>query len=135
MLHGVCRLGLGLFKDTQNFPVKLREVDGEHDAARVQDEIEACGQELDVAAKSLAHAALDAVALVGLADDFTDSEADARRGWRGSAISGLLDGLRREEPAHGSGLALAGSSVGAHVVGVLAQARVHQSFTLGRLGR
>jgi hypothetical protein len=49
MFRGACRLGLGLFKDTRNLALKLREVHGEHDAARVQDEIEARGQEIDVA--------------------------------------------------------------------------------------
>ena len=93
------------------------------------------GTEIDVAAKSLAHAALDAVALVGLAHDFTDGEADARLAWRAPGFSGLLGGLRREEPAHRSGLALAGGSVGAQIIGVLAQARAHQGFTRDRLGR
>jgi hypothetical protein len=129
MLRGARRLGMGLFKDTQNLALKLREFNGEHNAARVQDEIEARWQKIDVAAKNLAHAALDAVALMGLADDFADSEADARS--RRSSCA--LKGLRGKKPAHGGGLALAAGSVGAQVVSMLAKARVRQSFTLGRL--
>ena len=124
------RLGLGLFKDTQNLSLKLREFHGEHDAAGVQDEIEARGQEIDMAAERLAHAALDAIALMGLADHLTYSEANARN----SRSSCALDCLRGQEPAHGGGLALAGGSVGAQVVGMLAQARIRQSLGLGRLG-
>ena len=121
---------LGLFKDTQNLALKLREVHGEHDAARVKDEIEARGQQIDVAAEGLTHAALDAVALVSFADDFADRETDARS----RRSSRALNDLRGQEPAHGSGLALAAGSVGAKVVSVLAQTRVRQSFALGRLG-
>ena len=85
----------GLFKDTQNLSLKLREFHGEHDAAGVQDEIEARGQEIDVAAQRLAHAALDAVALVGLADHFAYSEADARSS-RSSSRPRLFAGARNQ---------------------------------------
>jgi hypothetical protein len=125
---------LGLLKDTQNLPLKLREIHGEDDAARVKDEIEARRQKINVAAESLAHAALDAVALVGLADDLADSEADARGNRSSRALKGLRGDLRGKEPAHGSGLALAAGSIGAQIVSVLAQARIRQSLALGWLG-
>jgi hypothetical protein len=66
------RLGLllGLLKDTHNFALKLREFHREDGAARMQDEVEARGQKIDVAAQSLAHAPLDAVALMSFAHDF-----------------------------------------------------------------
>jgi hypothetical protein len=40
--------------------------------------------------------------------------------------------LRREEPAHRGGLVLAAGCVGAHIVGVLAQARARQALTLDK---
>src|ERR1700677_4144425 len=77
VFRGARRLSLGLFKNTQNLALKLREFHREHSAARMQDEIEARGQKIDVAAESLAHASLDPVALVSLAQDFANGEADA----------------------------------------------------------
>jgi len=44
----------------------------------MEDKIGALRQEVDVEAKSLAHAALDAVALMSFAEDLTCGEADAR---------------------------------------------------------
>ena len=70
---------LAMFQNTHNLRLKLRKFHGEHAAARMEDEIEAGGQQIDVAAQSLAHAALDAVALVSLAQHFAHGEADARR--------------------------------------------------------
>ena len=81
------RLGLGLLKDTHNLALELRKFHRENSAARVQDEVEARGQKIDMAAQSLAHAALDAVALVSLAHDFAYGEADARRGGSTRAFS------------------------------------------------
>jgi hypothetical protein len=97
MLRGARRLGMGLFKDTQNLALKLREFNGEHNAARVQDEIEARWQKIDVAAKNLAHAALDAVALMGLSQHFARGEANTRPGL---ALCDELGRLRSQEPAH-----------------------------------
>lgn len=124
------RLGGGLFKDTQNLALKLRKVHGEHDAARMKDEIAAWRQEIDVATESLAHAALDAIAFVGLADDLADRETDARCRWSAR----ISHDLRGEEPAHGRGLPLAAGGVGALIIGVLAQARARQRLALSRLG-
>ena len=44
----------------------------------MKDQVEALGQQVHVAAQDLAHAALDAVALVRLAQHFARSEPDAR---------------------------------------------------------
>ena len=129
MFGGTCRFGLSLLKDTHNFAFKLREFHREDGAARMQDEIEARWQKIDVAAQSLAHAALDAIALVSLAHDFAYGEADARRSGSKRAFSYLC----REKPAHRSGMPLAAGSVSAQIVGVLAQAGVRQSLAMGRL--
>jgi len=128
-------LGLGLLKDTHNFALKLREFHREDGPARMEDEIKARGQKIDVAAQSLAHAALDAVALVSLAHDFAYGKADARRSGSTRAFSCLRGCLRRrrKKPAHRSGMPLAAGSVGAQIVGVLAQAGVRQSLARGRL--
>jgi hypothetical protein len=134
-------LGLlpGLLEDTHNLALKLREFHSEDGAARVQDEIEARGQKIDVAAQSLAHAALNAIALVSLAYDFAYGKADARRGGSERALSclrGCLRGWlrrRRQKPAHRSGVPLASGSVSAQIVGVLAQTGVRQSLALSRL--
>ena len=74
------RLGACLLKNTHNLGLKFREFRGEHRAARMQDQVEALGQQVHVAAKHLAHAALDAVALVRLAQHLAGGEPDARAG-------------------------------------------------------
>ena len=76
-------------------------------------------QQIDVATQSLAHAALDAIALVGLAHNFAHCEADARRTRHGRAIVAL----RRQKPAHARGLMFASCCVGTQIVGMFAQAR------------
>jgi hypothetical protein len=121
--------GLGLLKDTDNLTLKLREFHGEDRAPRVQDEIETRRQKIDVSAQDLAHAALDAIALVGFAYDFANGEADARRGWSECFFSRL----RRQKPAHRGRMPFAAGSVSAQIIGVLAQARVRQSLARGRL--
>ena len=68
----------GLFKNTHNLRLKFRKFEGQHVAAGMEDEIETDRQQIDVAAQSLAHAALDAIAFVGFAQNFAHCEADAR---------------------------------------------------------
>ena len=70
-------------------------------------------QQIHVTAQDLAHAALDAVALMRLAQHFTGSETDPRPGMQGPA-------LRRQKPTHRSRLAFAACSISALIVGVLA---------------
>ena len=52
-------------KDTYNLRLKFREFDGKHKAAGMEDQIKAPGQQVDMAAQGLAHAALDAIAFMG----------------------------------------------------------------------
>ena len=120
LLCAARRLGPGLLKNTHNLRLKFREFHGEHDAAGMKDQIEARGQQIHVAAQGLAHAALDAVALMGLAQHLARGEADARPQPEQLAPSVRL---RRQKPAHGCGLPLAAGRIGALIVGVLAQAR------------
>lgn len=72
-------------------------------------------QEIQVAAKSLAQAPLDAVTFVRFAQNLARSEPDP---W--PIRSG--HGLRSQEPTHGRGLALARACVGALEISVAAQA-------------
>ncbi len=72
------RLGFCLLKDTHNLRLKFRKFDGEHRAAGMQDQVEAAGQQVQMAAQGLAHAALDAVALMRLAQHLARGEPDAR---------------------------------------------------------
>jgi len=44
------RLGACLLKDTHNLRLKFLEIDGKHRTARVQDQVAALGQQLDVPA-------------------------------------------------------------------------------------
>jgi hypothetical protein len=68
-------------KNTHNLSFKFPKFDGENGAAWMEDEVAALGQQVDVAAQSLAHAALDAIALMGFAQDLAGSEANPRRFW------------------------------------------------------
>ncbi len=43
----------------------------------MKDEVDARGEQIDVAAEGCAHAALDAIAIVGLAEDLACGETDA----------------------------------------------------------
>jgi hypothetical protein len=88
-----------LMKDTHNLRLKFREFDGEHEAAGMEDEIEALGEQVDMAAQGLAHPALDAISLVRFAHHFADGEPQARPNrQRRPGVSGLL---RANEPTHG----------------------------------
>lgn len=98
---------MGLLKDTHDLRLKFHEFEGKHGAARMEDEIEAFREQLNVAAESLAETALDAIALVGLTEDFAGGEADPRRG--GTCVTSIA-GMRLprgKKPAHGRRLALA----------------------------
>jgi hypothetical protein len=108
-------------KDTHNLRFKFREFHSHDETARMEDEIEASGQLANVAAETVAHAPLDAVALMRFADYLTDGKADAGTGGQwSSSPGGRLPG---EKPAHGSGLPLAAGSIGALIVGVPLQTR------------
>ena len=115
-------------KDTHNLRFKFRKFEVEDRSAGMEDEIAAQRQQGDVAAQGLSHAALDAIAFMGFAQDLAGGEADARICWVVSA-SHLP---RREEPAHGRGLTFAAGGIGALIVCVLLQARAGQGSGGGR---
>ena len=115
------RFGICLVKDTHDLGFKFREIEAEDGAAGMEDEIAAGGQQVRVAAQDLAQAALDAVAVMGLAQDLAGGQADTRRGGKMDRGQRARGGLRGQEPAHGSGLALAGGGVGALIVGMPGQ--------------
>ena len=128
-LGGALGIGLGLFKNTHNLRLKLRKFHGKHVAARMEDEIHSHGQQVGVAAQGLAHAALDAIALVGFAHHFAHSEPDARR--RRNLGAGYR--LWREEPTHRSRLPFTARGVGAHKIGVLTQPCTSQCLASSRI--
>jgi len=82
-LFGLDSFHLGLLEDTHDLGFQFHEVEREDDAAGMEDEIAAGGEQIDMAAEGLAEAALDAVALVSFAEDLAGGEADARGGRRG----------------------------------------------------
>lgn len=90
-------LGGCLLKDTHNLALKFRELYGEHNPARMKDEIVSHGNEVNVTAQSLAHASLDSVAVVSLAQHLANGQSNSRTGWASSIVVGCL---RRQEPAH-----------------------------------
>jgi hypothetical protein len=112
----------------------LREFDGEHCATRVKDDVKTWRKQIDVAAQSFAHAALDAIALSGFAQHFANGEADARR-CESPRLTCHIGNLRSQKPAPGRGLPLAGSRIGALIVGVLAQTRSRQRSALSWPGK
>ena len=67
-----------LSKDTHDLGFEFREFDGEHRPARMEDQVEAGGKQIHVTAQHFAHAALDAIALVGLAEHLAGGEPNAR---------------------------------------------------------
>lgn len=69
-------------EDTHNLSFKFRKFDGENETARMKDKVAALGQQVDVAAQNLAHAPLDAIAFMGLAQHLAGGEADARASQR-----------------------------------------------------
>jgi hypothetical protein len=108
-----------LVKDTHQFRIEFCEIDGQKRAAGMQDQIEALGQQIDVAAQCFSHAPFDAGALVGLAYNLADGESDARSiRQQLAAISG--NRLWGQKPAHGRRLPLARSRVSALVVRMFA---------------
>ena len=108
-------------KNTHNLGFEFRKFERHDSAARMQYEIEALGKQLHMTAQGLAHAPLDAVALMGLAQHFARGQAYARPSRQcGTRVSGLL---ARQKPAHRRRLPLAAAGVGALIIGMLLQAR------------
>jgi hypothetical protein len=121
------RLGFGLLKDTHNLGLKFRKIEREHRTAWMEDEVATLGKHRDVEAQSLAHSALDAIALMGFAHYFAGCESYPRA--RRARIGLRL--LRGEEPTHRGRLALAARAVGALIISVLLQAQASQRLALG----
>jgi hypothetical protein len=117
-------------KDTHDLGFKFRKFDGEDGAARVEDKIATLRQQVDVAAKDVSHTTLDAIALVSLADDLAHGEPDAGAFRLHRARAGIRL-TRSEEPTHRRGLPFAGGSIGALIIGVLAQAHARQGLRRG----
>ena len=117
------RFGSCLFKDTHDFGFQLPEIHAETCASRMKNQIASGWEQIRVAAQDLAHAALDTIALVRLAQHFSCSQSNARCGWRDCGI------VCSHEPAHRSGLPLSARRVGALIVGVLAQAQMRHRLT------
>ena len=72
------RFGMCLMKNTHNLRLKFRKFEGQDDSAWVKDQIASLRQQVDVAAQSLSHAALDAIAFMGLAQNLAGGETHAR---------------------------------------------------------
>jgi len=124
MRRAASRLGLCLLKNTHNLRLKFLEIERQHRAPWMQDQVAARRQQFHVAAKRLSHAALDAVPLMSLAKHLAGGEADTRasRGLGNRAGSGP----RSQKPAHGRRLALAAGRIGALIIRMLPQARAGQ---------
>jgi len=120
------RFGSRLLKDTHNLGLKFRKIEREHRAARMEDKIATLREQRNVSPQGLAHATLDAIALMGLAHNFAGCESHTR-GWDDPV--GLLFPWGKE-PAHGGRLTLAACRVGALIISVLLQAQASQRLAL-----
>lgn len=110
-------------EDGGDLAVEEGEVEVDDGAAGVQDDVDGEGEEIEIVADGLAHAALDAVAVDGLAHDFADGKADAGAGGVGVAERFAVcteRGAEAVEVAHLLGELLAADLVDALVVGVFA---------------
>jgi hypothetical protein len=127
---------LDLAEDLGDLALERRELEFEDGAAGVEDDIDGCLEQMQVFADGLAHAALDAVAVDGLAHDLADGEADAGR----ADLFTWLKGAEGKEEGHLFRELLAARLVDALVVGVFAEAegdsehggRLSSEFTVWR---
>jgi len=109
--------GLDAAEDGGDLTLELGEVEIDDRAAGMQDDVDGRGEERERGADGLAEAALDAVAVDGLAEGFGDGEADAWAGGVGSAVSGT----ERVEVGELLRELLAAGFIDELVVGVFAQ--------------
>ena len=75
----MCGFGAGLHKDTHDLGLQFRKIEHKYGTAGMKNQIRCRREEIQMAAKRLAHASLDAIALVGLAQDFAYGEPEP---WR-----------------------------------------------------
>ena len=104
---------IGLSKNTHDFCFEFREFDPKDGTAWMKDQVASRGEQIDMAAQHFAHAALDAIALVGFPEHFACSQSNTRPG------NGFC--LWRNKPAHRGRLAFATCGIHTLIVGVLAQ--------------
>ena len=127
LLLGGRSLGLlDAAEDVGYFAVEEGEVEVDDGAAGVEDDVDWGGELGEVPADGLAHAALDAVAVDGLAHDLAYGESDARGGLGEVAVGGAGG----DEVAHLLGELLAAGLVNALVVGVFPQAEDERGHVL-----
>ena len=69
--------GLDGAEDAGHLTLESGELEIDDAAARVEDYVDRRAKGGEIVADGLAHAAIDAIAIDGLAHDFTDGEADA----------------------------------------------------------
>ncbi len=105
-----------------NLALELGEVEVDDGAARMQDDVDGCGEQGERGADSLAHAALDAIAIDRFTERLGHREADARACCGGTSV------CRTRCVEVGELLAelLAASLVDELVVGVFAEAVGHR---------
>ena len=118
----------GLLDGTEDggyFTLQGGKVKVDDAAAGMEDDVDRRGEGAEVVAHHLAHAALDAVAIDGLAHDLAHGKAHARAGGAGIAercAVGAELGAEGEEVAHLLRELLAAGLVDALIVGVFAGA-------------
>lgn len=83
-------LRIRLLEYTQNLGFQFRKFHSHYNAAGMEDEIAACREQIHMAAENVSHTALDAVALVGLANNLANSQANTRSRWQRRAGMGRL---------------------------------------------
>jgi len=110
---------LCLMKNTHDLCFKFPEFDSEYSAPWMQDQIAPRRKQLNMPSKCLAHASLDAIPFVRLAQHFARRQPHA---WPGNSLS-FGDCLRRQKPAHRRRLPFAARGVSALIVGMLLEAR------------
>ncbi len=81
---------------------------------RMEDQVTTCRKVLNVTSQRLAQPSFDAIALVGLSEDLSDSEPYSWAACRG--------GLRSQKPTHRRRSVFPPIRIGELIVGVLAQA-------------
>jgi hypothetical protein len=108
-------------EDTQNLGCQFHEIHVHDRTPRMQDEIDACGQLMQMPAYGLAHAALDAIALMSFAQHLADSQPHTRTVANHCTYSGAQRSITRgKKPRHGGGKLLTGDLVNTLVISVLA---------------
>src|ERR1700679_56203 len=98
-------------KDTHNLGLKFPEFKRHDKPPRMENQIEPRREQIHMAPESLAHAPLDAIAFMRLAEHFACGQSHARSG--GEWSSGIGWTLPRHKPAHRRGLMLAAARIGA----------------------